>query len=72
MAIDKLAAIEVVRESSARLLGLTYVPPTIKSAEGAIFEAYVHTCVAEAIDALICTLSEYYDSGAHKPSGPKG
>lgn len=52
MGVDKSALMHFVDASARRLFQLKYASPEIKKAEGAVFEAYIHACVAEAVSTL--------------------
>lgn len=53
MIINRTAMLTTIAGKMASITGATYIPPTIKKAEGAIFEAYIYTCVIEAVDDLL-------------------
>ncbi len=72
MGIDKTALMQFIDASARRLFQLKYASPEIKQAEGAIFEAFIHACVAEAVGTLSARFPGTEIVEAKSPHGNTG
>ncbi len=72
MGIDRTALMQFIDASACRLFQLKYASPEIKKAEGAIFEAFIHACVAEAVGTLSARFPGTEIVEAKSPDGNTG